>query len=578
MSLNEVSPARNDYTSSGGTDYAFTFPIYDQAHVAVYQDGTLKTLNTDYRVRNGASAFSSLPLSELPATGFIQFLNPDATVKTLDNGIMVSLLPDQPVQQQSEYTSEAFPAARLERDFDKAVMISRMLEETLRRCLRARPGENLEMVLPNVASRASNVLGFTSEGLPTAVPLPAAGGDLSLGTVLATGSTEARTLAERFAEAVYASDYATIQDAIDAAPVGGLVLIQPGDYDETLTISKSLHLLGLGHIQRTFETGASSNSAVRLKPSTGTAAITILAPAATLLNGITLEGFEVLPSADGGGTDGILLSSPTGTSIYGVVLERVAVRRFGGTGVKAVGVGTGGIFDVTFRDCNIENWTTSTGPAVDFTDGDPGSLSNQIKLYNCFITSRKAGVFGLKGAPFELYGTIVQDGTIGAHGVDLNGGGIILGGNIEGSAGASTIGVQYRGSVGALIAPGSLSNWGTGVQIGDGTASVAAGAVLWPTISNNVTEDVLLTAGGSRARTTLMNPGSALVVTNDRFDTNGEYELHTMPAATVIATANLPAASATMNNRLVIEETGANTCNLVAYKGGERFKVAMTES
>jgi hypothetical protein len=45
-----------------------------------------------------------------------------------------------------------------------------------------------------------------------------------------------------------------------------------------------------------------------------------------------------------------------------------------------------------------------------------------------------------------------------------------------------------------------------------------------------------------------------------------------------VSTANLPAANSALNGKVMIEETGANSCNLVAYKGGERFKVAMTES
>lgn len=373
-------------------------------------------------------------------------------------------------------------------------------------------------------------------------------------------------------------DTAAIQAAIDNAPVGSEIIFPPGTYRITsLLINKALSLVGRGTIHRTYETGAYVASGVILEQSSGTKAIHIQAPSSSFLNGVQLRNFELRPVGDGGGTDGVYIDAPTGTGIYGVLLENVAVRRFGGSPVKAVGTGTGGIFDVTFRDCNIENWTTSTGPCVDFTDGDPGSLSNQIKFFNCFITSRKSGAFGLKGAPFELYGTIVQDSTGGAHGVELVGGGFILGGNIEGAGNAGSIGVQYRGAVGTIIAPGSLSNWGTGVKIGDSSADVAAGAVIWPTVSNNVIQDIEVTAGGSRQRTTLMNPSSSLVLTNTRYTSNGEYELHTMPGATVIATANLPAASVTMNNRLVIEETGANSCKLVAYKGGERFKVSMAE-
>jgi hypothetical protein len=46
----------------------------------------------------------------------------------------------------------------------------------------------------------------------------------------------------------------------------------------------------------------------------------------------------------------------------------------------------------------------------------------------------------------------------------------------------------------------------------------------------------------------------------------------------VVATADLPAAAAAMDGSVIIENTGANSCNLVVYDGGERFKVALTES
>jgi len=47
---------------------------------------------------------------------------------------------------------------------------------------------------------------------------------------------------------------------------------------------------------------------------------------------------------------------------------------------------------------------------------------------------------------------------------------------------------------------------------------------------------------------------------------------------TYVATADLPAAGVAQDGKMIIEETGANSCNLVLYKGGERFKVALTES
>jgi len=44
----------------------------------------------------------------------------------------------------------------------------------------------------------------------------------------------------------------------------------------------------------------------------------------------------------------------------------------------------------------------------------------------------------------------------------------------------------------------------------------------------------------------------------------------------VVATASVPVAAAAMNGAVLIEDTGAG-CNLVAYKGGKRWKVALAE-
>lgn len=41
----------------------------------------------------------------------------------------------------------------------------------------------------------------------------------------------------------------------------------------------------------------------------------------------------------------------------------------------------------------------------------------------------------------------------------------------------------------------------------------------------------------------------------------------------VVATANLPAAGANQNGKIVVEDAGAGDRNLIIYAGGERFRI-----
>lgn len=118
---------RDDIVAAGSADFTFTFPIYEEGHIMVLDNGTLMTINTDYTVRNGANLFSVLTPASLPAVGFIRF----TVAPTV--GHTISMIPLQPVQQPSDYVVEPFPSGRIEKDLDKSIMVSRMIREALRR-------------------------------------------------------------------------------------------------------------------------------------------------------------------------------------------------------------------------------------------------------------------------------------------------------------------------------------------------------------------------------------------------------------------------------------------------------------
>lgn len=117
--VNEVT-ARNDYTGNGSlTNYTYSFRLISSADIEVYVGTTLMTLNTHYTVGSVGSA-----------SGTVTFVTPPG------NGVHVTFLRKQPLSQLSIYQpNEAFPATRLNNDFDKATMQSQMQNEQLNRSL-----------------------------------------------------------------------------------------------------------------------------------------------------------------------------------------------------------------------------------------------------------------------------------------------------------------------------------------------------------------------------------------------------------------------------------------------------------
>lgn len=117
--VNEVVSA-NRYTGNGSTTvFAYTFRILVKTDIEVLVDDTVKTVDSDYSVSGlGDSGGGSVTFTTAPASA-----------------TKVTLLRKQPASQASSYTpNEPFPATRLEKDFDKAVM---QLQEVREKLLRA---------------------------------------------------------------------------------------------------------------------------------------------------------------------------------------------------------------------------------------------------------------------------------------------------------------------------------------------------------------------------------------------------------------------------------------------------------
>lgn len=161
--------AKSQYTGNGVTT-AFTgsFPILDQTHISVILTSTAgvdttQTLTTDYTVSGvGGSTFT------------VTFLSAPAS------GVRVTIARNVPLTQELDLVeNDEFPSAEIEKAYDKNVMIAQQVNEGQARSLKIplTDPSSASTTLPNATERANKVLGFDSNGDPTATTV----GTLALG-------------------------------------------------------------------------------------------------------------------------------------------------------------------------------------------------------------------------------------------------------------------------------------------------------------------------------------------------------------------------------------------------------------
>jgi len=332
---------RTSYAGNGSTQ-VFTFPYYFLADsdltVILRVDSTgvetVQALTTDYTVSGAGNE----------AGGTVTMLTAPATGETL-----VILRTVQATQPTDFVENDALPAETLEETVDRLAMAIQTAQEVANRAIVVprTDSSSLSVELPSSVSRASKYFGFNSDGEPAALDAPTVdsaslvvvsatapdhangltwidsgvAGTLTIkisdGTdwttigsvdtatntfsasasvVTATGATEARTLADRFADVYNVKDYgaegdgstddtAAIQAAIDDAEAGrgGIVFFPPGNYriNSQITIDgDSITLQGSG-----FGTSTGTGATV-LDLRYTTAAQILIGNASTRRNGI----------------------------------------------------------------------------------------------------------------------------------------------------------------------------------------------------------------------------------------------------------------------------------------------------
>jgi hypothetical protein len=158
---------------------------------------SVKTITTDYTVSGVGSSVG----------GAVVFVTAPVSGET------VSIILDPELTQLTDYsTGGAFPAQSHEDALDKQLNINKRTRDLVDRSIHISDGDSStpSLTVPSLTLRASKALTFDSSGNVTVTDPATASGT----TVTATGTTTARALQERFAEAANIKDFGAVGDGV----------------------------------------------------------------------------------------------------------------------------------------------------------------------------------------------------------------------------------------------------------------------------------------------------------------------------------------------------------------------------
>jgi hypothetical protein len=198
--LNRIS-----YTGNGVTlAFAVAFPFHAQTDLVVLSTvittgvQTTKALTTHYTISGTPDA-----LGHYINGGSVDFLVAPAATER------ITIYRDPTRTQTLDLVAnDNLPAESVEAQFDYQTMLIQRVSDLITRSLRQPDGDSANLTtIPSTVDRASKYLGFNAGGNPIAIE--ANTGGATNGTVIATGSTAARSLANRF------TDHLSIEDFSD---------------------------------------------------------------------------------------------------------------------------------------------------------------------------------------------------------------------------------------------------------------------------------------------------------------------------------------------------------------------------
>lgn len=315
---------------------------------------------------------------------------------------------------------------------------------------------------------------------------------------------------------------AEINNAITAvhAAGGGDLEFPPGRYKTSTSIipKAGVTLKGLGVPSRV----NAATSAVRIDHYGNNPGILVQTPAS--VSDIAVENIEFDGLNSGAFASGLTMDAQTnGGAIYGLRFRNCVFANF--TNYQALQNGT--VFDVSFDGCTFHNYGRAAG---DCYHVGPNGVPGQQNFINCFFINCTSSSWAFRAEaacdPRFIGGTIGPSHA-GANGISALGALYVVGTHIEGYTGSTAIGIAYRGSTGAFIAPSECHSFSMGVQIGDGTATTARGWTIAGGVGGNSWKDVVITAGGERdgTITQLSYIGGSYSVLDERLSVDGVAEV-----------------------------------------------------
>jgi hypothetical protein len=148
-------PRRIVYSGSAGVGpYAFTFEVLAATDIAVYKNGTLLTLTTDYTVSINTGTGTGTVTLVVAATGSDQ----------------ITLVGDRAIERTSDFvTGGDLFANTLNTELDSLTIFAQQVDEKADRAIKAPVTDptTINMTLPAQATRANKILGFNASGNPT---------------------------------------------------------------------------------------------------------------------------------------------------------------------------------------------------------------------------------------------------------------------------------------------------------------------------------------------------------------------------------------------------------------------------